>query len=122
MPQLKNSPIPFIKDFYHRQKQMFRSSGNSLSGLFLLRYRSTKTPTKSVSESTHTSHSSICRYYPFICSKALFAAFCSASFLLRPLPLPKTRPSCVTSAIKNLLWSGPCSSTILYCKAILLTF
>lgn len=47
-------------------------------------------------------HSSISRYPRCICSNALFAALCSASFLLLPLPVPKSRPSCVTSATNTL--------------------
>lgn len=42
-------------------------------------------------------------FHKFIFSNAALAAFCSASFLLFPLPCPNTFPSCVTSATKTLL-------------------
>ena len=42
-------------------------------------------------------------------SRALQAAICSASFLLRPLPSPAGTPLMLTRKEKVLLWSGPLS-------------
>ena len=45
-------------------------------------------------------------------SRAVFAAACSASFLLWPEPVPRGAPLSRTSATKVLLWSGPSSPTM----------
>ena len=44
-------------------------------------------------------------------SSAIWAASCSASFLLRPIPRPSStrRPSALTVNVRS--WGGPCSST-----------
>src|SRR5690606_12133631 len=43
--------------------------------------------------------------------QASFAAFCSASFLLRPCPSPRTSAPRMTRAWNSFSWSGPCSAT-----------
>lgn len=48
-------------------------------------------------------------FFSVICSSASFAAICSASFLLRPAPLPTAVPLSNTSKQKVLSWSGPLS-------------
>src|SRR5690606_34986504 len=43
--------------------------------------------------------------------QATSAACCSASFLLRPSPVPSDRPPTTAVALNDLQWSGPSSST-----------
>ena len=45
--------------------------------------------------------------------QACSAAFCSASFFVRPSPVPRSRPPTTAVAVNSLRWSGP-SSAIRY--------
>src|SRR4029079_15744012 len=42
--------------------------------------------------------------------QASSAAFCSASFLVRPTPEPRSRPATTAVAVNSLRWSGPSSA------------
>lgn len=50
---------------------------------------------------------SLFAYCSFHCARALRAADCSASFLLRPVPWPSSLPFSVTRKVNCLAWSGP---------------